>query len=178
MKALTKQIDIGVLVIPSTVNKIYRRDYLSQTGLHFVEDRLFEDLLFSFISIMNAEKIICIPNVTYHHYKRLNSIVQSFDQKHIDDFVEIFMLLRQHLKSDGRYETYRFHYYKFLEQFYNLIVREIFEFVLDEESRKAYLTYSFLKIRSVIDFEEYMEYTTAEQLRQHIQPHITDTTIY
>lgn len=178
LKALTKQIDIGVLVIPSTVNKIYRREYLSQIHLHFVEDRLFEDLLFSFISIMNAKKIICIPNATYHHYKRPNSIVQSFDRKHIDDFVEIFALLRQHLKADGRYEAYRFHYYKFLEQFYNLIVREIFEFVFDEESRKAYLAYSFLKIRSVIDFQEYIEYTTAEQLRQHIQPHITDTTIY
>ena len=178
LKALTKQMDIGVLVIPSTVNKIYRREYLSQIHLRFVEGRLFEDLLFSFISIMNAEKIICIPNTTYHHYKRPNSIVQSFDIKHIDDFVEIFTLLRQHLKDDGRYEPYRFHYYKFLEQFYNLIVREIFEFVLDEKSRKAYLADSFLKIKSVIDFEEYMEYTTAEQLRQHIQPHITDTTIY
>lgn len=40
------------------------------------------------------------------------------------------------MKDDGKYETYRFHYYKFLEQFYNLIVREIFEFVLDEKAEK------------------------------------------
>ena len=86
--------------------------------------------------------------------------------------------MRQYLKSAGRYEEYRFHYYKFLEQFYNLIVREIFEFVPNEENRKEQLAYSFLKIKTVIDFNEYMEYTTAEQLRQHIQPHITDTTIY
>lgn len=178
LKVLTKQLDIGILIIPSTVNKIYRRDYLDQIHLRFIEDKLFEDLLFSFISVMHAPKLICIPNVTYHHYKRKNSIVQSFDQKHIDDFAEIFALLRQYLRTTGRYEEYRFHYYKFLEQFYNLIVREIFEFVPDEKKRKEELAYSFLKIKTVIDFDEYMEYTTAEQLRQHIQPHITDTTIY
>lgn len=178
LKVLTKQMDIGILIIPSTVNKVYRRDYLNQIQLRFVVDKLFEDLLFSFISIMNADKLVCIPNATYHHYKRPDSIVQSFDQKHTDDFVEIFLLLRQYLKTAGLYEAYRFHYYKFLEQFYNLIVREIFEFVPDEENRKKQLAYSFQKIRTVIDFKEYMEYTTAEQLRQHIQPHITDTTIY
>ena len=178
LKVLTKQMDTGILIIPSTVNKIYRRNFLDQIHLRFVENKLFEDLLFSFISIMHAEKLICIPNVTYHHYKRPDSIVQSFDRKHIDDFIEIFKLLRHYLKKVGRYEEYRFHYYKFLEQFYNLIVREIFEFVPDEETRKKQLAYSFLKIKTVIDFQEYMEYTTAEQLRQHIQPHITDTTIY
>lgn len=178
LKVLTKQIDIGILIIPSTVNKIYRRDYLDEIKLRFVENRLFEDLLFSFISIMNSHKIICIPTVTYHHYKRPQSIVQSFDIKHIDDFICIFSLLKSYLETVGHYEEYKFHFYRFLEQFYNLIVREIFEFVIDEEQRKEYLAYSLQKIKSLIVFEEYMEYTTAEQLRRHIQPHISDTTIY
>ena len=99
LKVLTKQMDIGFLIIPSTVNKIYQRDYLDQIPLRFVENRMFEDLLFSFISIMHAEKIVCIPNIAYHHYKRQDSIVQSFDRKHIDDFIEIFALLRQHLRA-------------------------------------------------------------------------------
>lgn len=178
LRILTKQFDVGILIIPSSVNKIYRRSYLDQINLCFVENRLFEDLLFSFIAIMNAEKIVCVPHVTYHHYKRSHSIVQSFDQKHTDDFIEIFSQLRNHLKIMNRYDEYRFNYYKYLEQFYNLIVREIFEFIPDEKMRKEQLAYSFSKIKTVIDFQEYMEYITAEQLRQHIQPHITDTTIY
>lgn len=178
LKIMTKQIDVEFLIIPSTINKIYRRSFLDEIKLRFVEERLFEDLLFSFISVMNAKKIICIPTVLYHHYKRPNSIVQSFDKKHIDDFIDIFSLLKNHLELVGCYEKYMFNYYKFLEQFYNLIVREIFEFVIDEKQQKDYLAYSFQKIKNLIVFEEYMEYTTAEQLRQHIQPHISDTTIY
>lgn len=178
IKVLTKQIDVGLSIIPSTVNKVYRRDYLGAIQLSFIKDKLFEDLLFSFISIMNAKKILCVPKVNYHHYKRPNSIVQSYDKKHIDDFIDIFSMLRDYLKSTGQYEKYCYHYYKFLEQFYNLVVREIFEFVPDEKEQKAQLAYSFHKIKAIIDFDEYIEYTTAEQLRQHIQPHITDTTIY
>lgn len=178
IKALTKQLNIGVQIIPPAINKIYCKDYLDQINLRFVEERLFEDLIFSFISFMHAPKLICIPHAVYHHYKRPSSIVQSFDQKHTEDLVEIFTLLRNYLKSVERYETYQFHYYKFLEQFYNLIVREIFEFVADEETRKVHLSHSLQLIRTVIDFDEYMEYTSAEQLRQHIQPHIVDTTIY
>ena len=178
LKLLTKQLDAGIQVIPSTVNKVYRREYLDQINLRFVEDKLFEDLLFSFVCIMNAPKIVCVPGVVYHHYKRPDSIVQSFDRQHIDDFAAVFALLREQLKNTGRDNEYRFHYYKFFEQFYNLIVREIFEFVPDEVQRKEYLAYSFRKVIPLINFEEYMEYTTAEQLRRHIQPHINDTTIY
>ena len=178
LKLLTRQLDAGIQVIPSTVNKVYRREYLDQINLRFVEDKLFEDLLFSFVCIMNAPKIVCVPGVVYHHYKRPDSIVQSFDRRHIDDFAAVFALLREQLQNTGRDNEYRFHYYKFFEQFYNLIVREIFEFVPDEAQRKEYLAYSFRKVIPLINFEEYMEYTTAEQLRRHIQPHINDTTIY
>lgn len=178
LKVLTKQLDLGFLIIPSSVNKVYRKDYLSQIGLSFVENTMFEDLLFSFVAVMNAPKVLCIPDVSYHHYKRPNSIVQSFDRKHIEDFAHVFTLLRQYLKAEKRYEEYRFLYYSYLEQFYNLIVREIFEFVLDEPRQKEYLAYSFQHIKELIDFREYMDYTTAEQLRRHIQPHISDTTIY
>ncbi len=178
LNLLTRQLDAGIQVIPSTVNKVYRREYLDQINLRFVEDKLFEDLLFSFVCIMNAPKIVCVPGVVYHHYKRPDSIVQSFDRRHIDDFAAVFALLREQLQNTGRDNEYRFHYYKFFEQFYNLIVREIFEFVPDEAQRKEYLAYSFRKVIPLINFEEYMEYTTAEQLRRHIQPHINDTTIY
>lgn len=178
LKILTKQIDVGLLIIPSSVNKVYRKSYLDEIKLRFPGNTLFEDLFFSFIAIMHANKIVCVPNVSYHHYKRPNSIVQSFDKKHIDDFIKVFNLLRQYLLKVNHYEEYRFNYYKFLEQFYNLVVREIFEFVPNENDKKYYLSYSFQRLKEIINFEEYMEYTTAEQLRQHIQPHITDTTIY
>lgn len=178
LKVLTKQYDLGINIIPSSVNKIYRKEFLEYQALRFLENTLFEDLLFSFVATLNAKKVICIPLVRYHHYKRSNSIVQSISQKHIDDFCKVFSHLRTYLKDYEKYERYRFNYYKFCEQFYNLIIREIFEFTFEEQTRKDLMAYSFQGIKKIVDFEEYMEYTTAEQLRQHIQPHIKDTKIY
>ena len=65
-----------------------------------------------------------------------------------------------------------------MEHFYNIIIREIFEFVVNDKERKTYIAYSFSKIKPLINFKEYIEFTSAEEIRQHIQPHITDTTLF
>ncbi|MCD1259243.1 glycosyltransferase family 2 protein [Paenibacillus athensensis] len=177
-KIMTKQYDYGIHIVPSSVNKIYKREFILQHNLFFLEHVYYEDLLFSFKMMLNAKKVICIPSTYYHHYKRIGSIVQSFSQKHIDDFYEVFLQIRKYLKENHLYERYQFNYYKFGEQFYNLIIRQMFEYVHNEEERKSYMRYSFSRIKELIEFEEYLEYATAEKLRQHIQPHLKSTTIY
>lgn len=178
LKCVTNQYDIGIVVIPPVTNKIYKLAFLKKNNLDFLEGTLYEDLLFCVKSFLYADTIIGIPNVVYHHYKRADSIVQSFTNKHIDDFGIIFQEIRNFLQDNNFYQTYMFNYYKFLERYYNLVIRQIFEFNQSETVKKEYLQYSFKKIKELIVFDEYMEYSTAEQLRKHIQPHITDTTIY
>ncbi len=84
----------------------------------------------------------------------------------------------QYLQKNNIYKKFRFNYYSSLQHFYNLIVRQIFEFVPDEKSKKEYLKYSFIRLKEVIDIDEYIDFLSSEELRKHIQPNITDTTIY
>lgn len=177
-RILTYQYQTGIKIIPPCINKIYRRDFLKEYNVRFEENMYFQDVYFSCQTFINANKIICIPDVEYHHYKRSNSIIQSFDQKHTDDFSRLFTLIRNFLSDKELYETYRFNYYKFMEHFYNIIIREIFEFITNDSERKKQIAYSFHKIKSLIDFNEYMEFASAEEIRQHIQPQIKDTTLY
>lgn len=176
-RIMTKEYDNGINIIPSSVNKIYKQDFLNKFDLTFMENVFYEDLLFSFRAILSANKIICIPDVYYHHYKRIGSIVQSFSSNHIEGFYKVFEAIRQYLKDSEKYELYKFNYYKFGEQFYNLIIRQIFEYSYSDEQRKIYMRESFQYVKKLIDFEEYLEYVTAEKLRQHIQPHISSTKI-
>lgn len=178
IKIMTYQFDVGIKVIPPCINKIYRRDYLLSINAGFEEKMYFQDVLFSFETILNAKKIICIPNTKYHHYKRSNSIIQSFDEKHIQDFCKLFQLIKSFLISKNLYEIYKMNYYKLMEHFYNIIIREIFQFVYNEESKKKYICASFMALKQIVVIDEYLEYTSAENLRQHIQPNITDTTLY
>lgn len=178
LKIMTYQLSVGIKVIPPCINKIYKKKFLDQIEARFEEHMYFQDVLFAFHTILSSQKIICIPSTVYHHYKRSNSIIQSFDDKHIHDFQKLFILIKKYLKSKYLYENYIFNYYSLMDHFYNIIIREIFQFISDENIRKKYICKSFSALKDIVVLEEYMEYTSAEKLRQHIQPHINDTTLY
>ncbi|MCD8214173.1 MAG: glycosyltransferase [Clostridiales bacterium] len=177
-RIMTNEYNCGIKFLPSALNKIYRRDFLKNNSLHFPEDLLFEDQPFSYSCTLAADRVGCIPGILYHHYKRRGSIVQSFDKRNIDDMMAAYRMIRTYLYDNNIYEKYRFNYYSSLQHFYNLIIRQIFEYVTDENLKKEFIKYSLSGIKSVIDIDEYIEYLSAEELRKHIQPNITDTTIY
>lgn len=177
-RTMTYQYQNGIKIIPPCINKIYRSDFIKKHNFRFENSMYFQDVYFCCQTLLNANKIICIPQVEYHHYKRENSIIQSYDQKHTDDFSKLFTLIRDYLKANNLYEKYCYNYYKFLEHFYNIIIREIFEFIKNDNERKQQIAYSFRKVKPLINFDEYLQFTTAEELREHIQPQIHDTTLY
>ena len=41
--------------------------------------------------------------------------------------------------------------------------------------KKKYLIEIIQAIKNIVNFDDYYRYITAEQLRQHIQPHINNT---
>lgn len=127
---------------------------------------------------MKARKVICVPDVLYHHYRRPNSIIQSFDEKHIQDFENFGISIRRYLTNEGLYEKYKRNYYNIITHFYGIIIREIFQFILDDHLRKEAMKKTFSALRSVIRYEEYIDYLTAEQLRRHLFPEMEDTTLY
>ena len=177
-RIMTNEYNYGIKFLPSALNKIYKKTFLTDNSLKFPEHIYFEDQPFSYSCTLAANKVICIPNVVYHHYKRSGSIVQSFSQKNIDDMMTAYQMIKDYLYKNNIYEKFRFNYYSSLQHFYNLIVRQIFEFVTDENTKKTYLKYSFTQLKKLVTVDEYVDFLSAEELRKHIQPHIVDTTIY
>lgn len=175
---MTYNYQVDIKVIPPCTNKVYRRSFLSDCRARFQEKVFFQDTIFSIETILKASKIICIPKVLYHHYRRHDSIIQSFDEKHIRDFENFGISIRDYLAKEGLYETYKRNYYNIVTHFYGIIVREIFEFIGDDSQRKKAMVDTFSALESVIRYEEYIDYLTAEQLRRHLLPQMEDTTLY
>ncbi len=169
--------DFGIEISPSPVNKIYKRDYLISHKITFLEDVYYEDIFWGFQTLLANGIIVTIPNTKYHHYKRIGSIVQSISEKHFDDLEKIFIIIRKHLKEQKLYDKYIFDYYKIFERFYNLLIRQVFEFSKSEAERKRWLVYSFHTLKKIVVVNEYVTYFSAEEIRHHLQPHITDTTL-
>lgn len=167
-----------IRVIPPCNNKVYRRTFLEDNHFRFQENVYFQDTIFSVETILNCKKVICVPNVLYHHYRRTGSIIQSFDQKHIEDFRNLGISIKQYLVSNNLYKIYMKNYYNLITHFYGVIIREIFQFVTDDAQRKENMVQTFSVLEEIINKEEYLNFLTAEQLRQHLIPDMNDTTLY
>lgn len=176
-RILTEQYNFGIKIIPSCVNKIYLKQFLLNHDILFEEMSMWEDLHFSVLTFLKSRKIICIPNTLYHHRKRIGSEVQSFKEKYIDDFYNIFYKIQSFLIKQDIYEVYKFNYFKYIERYNNLIIRQIFEFVDDENMRKHYMIKAIGNMKKLINIDEYIQYISAEDLRRHIQPNIKTTRI-
>lgn len=178
IKIMTGQLEMGLKVTPHCTNKIYRKDFLEKHHLSFKEHITSQDVLFAFQTFLQANKIICVPNTKYHHYKRPQSIVQSFDEKYIHDLVILFTSIRTFLKEQNAYERYCFNYYKLLDRFVRLNVQKIFAFVSDDSERKKYMQKLLKNVKTIIDIDEYFEYTNAEDIRNHLMPNPDETLLY
>lgn len=177
-RALAGQYNFGVVVSPSPVNKLYRRTFLEKHGISFMEKVYYEDVLFAFQTLLAQGRVISIPNVCYHHFRRAGSIVQSLTQRHFDDFKTVFSSVKTYLLDSNQYHEFAFHYYRILERFYNLLIRQVFQFSKTEDEKKRWMGYSFHILKDLVQIDEYMEYFSAEDIRRHIQPLLEDTTLF
>lgn len=175
LRILFQQYDVGISIPYHCTNKIFRKKFLDQINAKFEEKIYFQGRLFTIYTFLRAKNILCIPKVSYKHYRRINSVIQSFDEKHIDDFYKSMIIVKDYLKCMNKFEIYRFHYYRLCERALDIIVKEIFEFVHDESAKKTYLRKAVNFMKSLVSIDEYFEYADAEEIRQHIQPYITNT---
>lgn len=177
-KIMSGQYDFGVVISPSPVNKIYKKSYLENNHIFFLENVYYEDVLFAFQTLLANGKVVTIPDVKYHHYKRMGSIVQSLSQKHFDDLENVFVNVKIFLVDKGLYQEYAYNFYKIFERFYNLLIRQVFEFSKTEDEKKKWMVYSFNILKRIVNVNEYIQYSTAEDIRRHLQPYIDDTTLF
>lgn len=174
IRILSCEYNNGIKIIPHCFNKIFRRTFLEKYNLKFEEKIYFQGLLFTVAAFLKANKIICIPSVCYHHYLRKSSVIQSFDKEHIYAYTECFKILKKYFCNAGVLKKYSFNYYQLCEMYLNVIISEIFTYVSDENLQKLYIRSLFKSIMQFIDVEDYLKYASAESIRRHLQPSISD----
>ena len=83
--------------------QFWNRGFLERIGLKYYEGILHEDLLFTFISLMEAERVACI-NETLHYYRiRQNAITSSgISARHITGLVLTYVEILDYWNHKGR----------------------------------------------------------------------------
>lgn len=170
--------ELGIQVATACMNKVYRHDFLQRINARFEEGVYFQGTMFSTFTFLNASKIDCIPNITYHHFRREGSIIQSFNVKHIQDFGNCCHTLRKYFSEMGQLENYRNSLYLECIYLFDLVIKEIFEYVPDETLKKQYIQQTLEQCLDSVSAEEWLAFLDAETIRRHLQPGIQDTTLY
>ena len=164
-------------ILPSSLNKMYSRRFLQGYGARYLERVFYEDQHFAYATFLNASKVVCVPGPAYHYLKRVGSITQCYTHKNADDMAYVYLEIKKLLEENSMYSSLRECYVNSLEHCFNLIVRQIFEYVRDDQERKNCMRYAFDAFKGTLDFDEYFELRSAETIRRHIQPHLDNTSI-
>ncbi len=171
---LSKKYNLGIQFSFTVTSKIFLLKFLKNNELRFIPDVYYEDFSFTVRSFLKAPYVLTIPGTRYHHYKREGSIIQSVNEKHINDFITVFADIKELLESTKQFCIYRDDYYKMLEYYFNIIIKQLFAFTLGEINKKTFLKLLLKKSTSIVDLNDYFNYLNSEEIRNHLQPHLAD----
>lgn len=135
-------------------DKLYRHDFLTQHDLKYPEFTVFEDHLFSFQTLVLAERITLVNQPLYFYRKQLPASITGREIKNDTfkmDFLNISFQIRRFLQDTGTYEFFanEFVIYQFRNALWHqnnisdlAVFREYFSIqrnsVLDAEWKLAY----------------------------------------
>ena len=87
--------------------KIYRNEFLKESGVRFPEGIYFEDMPFFFEIFLKAERISIIRKHFYYRRKHSKSITHVVDCTYLDTVPAGQEMMRRFIEN-GRYEDYKF----------------------------------------------------------------------
>lgn len=160
-KTLNQDISISALL----GNKIFRTALIKDNNIIFKE-LYFEDELFSFLAILNAQNIAIVSNIYLHYYQRPHSIMHSFSKKHIEDTLEIFVFLRKYLEEKEIFSIHKSNYYAFFLRCYITLVNTLFASEQNIDLQKKYLSYFADSFTTRFDLHEVIEHLDIDIIKK------------
>jgi glycosyltransferase involved in cell wall biosynthesis len=109
--------------------KLWQKDFIEKNNLKFYEQIFWlEDTLFYWQGLLLASKVSVLPEILYHYYLRPNSLT-SFQDRQIQEFVEVFTKCKLFLKENNLYQRYKTSFLRFeidwLFNFYPKVYSEL-----------------------------------------------------
>lgn len=166
LRLLTRTYNNDIFISPMVCQKVYRREFLQEKGLHFLANSYFEDDLFSFRCFLHESKIIIVPKVYYHYYQHPNSITHTFSKKHIDDLVQLTADLKSMLIHENMWETNQRDYYAFCSKCIRSSINALFIAESSIQIQKYYISYLATKLQTQISIDEWLNYMDIQAIKR------------
>lgn len=148
-------------IMPSTCNKIVKKELYDKLNLKFVEDK-FEDLSANPFVMLEAETIKYINKPYYEYYIRSNSIMRTKPGLSMIDVIKEVNNRIEKYKNIINVDIDKFKYYTFAWRIEEYIFNQLY--TIDEMEIEAYIKYIYSNLKTVI-----MEIFNNELYRKRIE---------
>lgn len=84
-------------------NKIFRRKFIQDNNLSFIEGRYYEDMYMCIKAVISAKKIYNVGECYYKYVNRNGSTVKQRGKRYLDDYIFASSEIRKLLKNENNY---------------------------------------------------------------------------
>ena len=106
VKELTPDDDFMVFINPAPWNKVYKLEKIK--GIHFLNFRGFNDMIFLTSSFTRINKVAFVPDVLYHYYLRYDSQIHNVNKNDVENFKKYLLELKNHYIKENKYEEMKY----------------------------------------------------------------------
>ncbi len=157
LHSLTNQYNHNIAISPIVNNKIYNRMLILDNQILFDKSRRAQDIFFSFMIFVYANKVSICHNEFYHYYQRNYSATHDFSIQYIDDYFYILNSLKIELNSRGIYLLYKNEYEYYVNHCVTKLINNMFNNIQIVEQQKKYVLYILNKTVNLISIDKLME---------------------
>lgn len=145
-------------------NKLFRTEMIKTNNIRF-HGQYFEDVAFSFESILNSNEILLIPNLYTHYYQRDSSIMHSFSEKHITDMFDILLHIEECV-NNYELDTYRIQFISLVEKCTKTLLSSLFNNSLNSSMKKEFLKLLIKHFNIKFNLSEFIDYIDIERFEK------------
>jgi len=113
--------------------RLYRKSFLREQGLRFKEGILHEDYLFSFLCVMKAQRVVCVPEVLYLYIKHEGAITSKYTHRRVQSLYLVIYSIIDYWKRNNFGKEISEAIWSYLDFLFSYC-RQIIEHVGDEDA--------------------------------------------
>lgn len=167
--SLTNQYNQCIKISPIVNNKIYKTKLLQENQIMFDAFRKAQDLYFSFLVFIYANKVSFSGETFYHYYQRENSATHNFSTKYIDDYFFVLQSLRIELLNRNLYQLYNNEYQSYVNHYMTKLINNMFRNVQASDDQRKYIIYIIQKATKIIPINKLIEYIDMERIKNFFE---------
>lgn len=165
LHALTKQYNSDISISPIVNNRIYNKTLISKNNIMFDKSRRAQDMYFSFMTFVYANKVSLCCSSFYHYYQRDFSATHNFTKNYVDEYFYILFTLKEELKVRKLFERYQTEYESYVNCYIIKLINNMFNNVQRVNEQKDFIIYILQKATHILPIEKIIEFTDISKLK-------------